>query len=308
MDILFVAHFLNGFLMIAMPVGLAIYLTNRWKMGGRIWWIGAATFILSQVGHIPFNWAATKLLNQTGIVNWNPASQLVFNAVFLGISAGIFEEGARYLAMRWWARDARSWRGGVMFGAGHGGAEAIILGGLTLYAFLQLVTLRNADLSRLFPANQLALAQSQVKAYWSAAWYASLMGALERLLTIPCQIAMAVMVMQVFIRKNIGWLLLAIGYHALIDGSSVIGLKYLIPVGVEGVVAVFAIISVIIIFLLHQPEPAEAIPVPAPAKVVAMPAPIQETPENLENTRYLKGKFLVSLGRMGQGRPPPCAC
>jgi len=286
MDILFIAHLLNGLLMIAMPVGLAIYLTSRWKLGGRIWWIGAATFILSQVGHIPFNWAAGKLLNQTALISWNPTAQLIFNAIFLGISAGIFEEGARYLVMRWWAKDTRSWRRGVLFGAGHAGAEAIIVGVLTLYAFLQLATIRNMDLSKLFTANQLALAQQQVQAYWSMTWYGAMLGALERLLAMTCQIAMAVMVMQVFIRKNIGWLFAAIGYHALIDGSAVISQKFLTPAGIEGVVSLFAILGVVIIFLLRQPEPPEVILAAAPAAVVSMPEPIPETPEDLEKTRY----------------------
>ncbi|MGA2490877.1 MAG: YhfC family glutamic-type intramembrane protease, partial [Anaerolineales bacterium] len=128
MDILFGTHFLNGLLMVAMPVGLAIFLMHRWKLGGRIWWIGAVTLILSQVGHIPFNWGAGKLLNQTDMVAWDPTAQLIFNAVFGGLSAGIFEEVTRYLVLRWWAKDVRSWRKGVLLGAGHSGAEAIIYG------------------------------------------------------------------------------------------------------------------------------------------------------------------------------------
>jgi Predicted membrane protein len=286
MDIPIIAHLLNGLLMIAMPVGLAIYLTSRWKLGGRIWWIGAATFILSQIGHIPFNWVAGKILNQTGMITWDPTFQLVFNAVFLGVSAGIFEEGARYLVMRWWAKDTRSWRKGVLFGAGHGGAEAIILGAITMYAFLQLATIRNTDLSRLFPANQLALVQRQVQAYWSMTWYSSMLGALERFFTIPCQIAMAVMVMQVFIRKNIGWLFVAISYHALLDGMAVVGQKYINPLGLEGVIGIFAILSVAIIFLLRQPEPFEAISPVEPAVDVSQIEPVQETSENIEKTRY----------------------
>ncbi len=286
MDILFIAHFLNGLLMIAMPVGLAIILASRWKMSGRIWWIGAATFVLSQVGHIPFNWAAGKILNQTGMLSWNPTAQLIFNAVFLGISAGIFEEGARYLAMRWWAKDTRSWHKGILFGAGHGGAEAILLGLIALYAFIQLTAIRHADLSKLFPPNQLALAQLQVQAYWSSPWYMAMLGALERLFTIPCQIAMAVLVMQVFTRKNIGWLFAAIGYHTLLDGVAVIGQKYLLPVGLEGVIGIFAILSIAITFLLRQPEPVELLSPVAPALVVPLTEPVPETAENLENTRY----------------------
>jgi uncharacterized membrane protein YhfC len=286
MDVLFIAHLLNGLLMVGMPVGLAIYLSDRWKLGGRIWWIGAATFILSQTGHIPFNWLVGIVLNQTGRVAWNPIYQLIFNAVFLGVSAGIFEEGARYLVMRWWVKDVRSWRKGVLFGAGHGGAEAIILGAITLYAFLQLVAIKNADLTKLFPANQFALAQRQVQAYWSATWYASMLGALERFFTIPCQIAMAVMVTQVFIRRNIGWLQAAISYHALLDGAAVVGQKYINPLSLEGVIGIFAILGVAIIFLLRQPEPSEAISLGEQAVVVPQIVPVQETSENLEKTRY----------------------
>jgi hypothetical protein len=97
---------------------------------------------------------------------------------------------------------------------------------------------------------------------------------------------MAVMVMQVFIRKDISWLFAAIGYHALIDGSGVISQKYLIPVGVEGVVALFAILGAVIIILLRQPEPPEVLPTTTPIPVVAMPGPVPETLENLERTRY----------------------
>jgi len=69
MDILFGTHFLNGLLMVAMPVGLAIFLMHRWKLGGRIWWIGTASFILSKIGHIPFNWVAGKILIQADLVS-----------------------------------------------------------------------------------------------------------------------------------------------------------------------------------------------------------------------------------------------
>jgi uncharacterized membrane protein YhfC len=287
MDILFFTHLLNGLLMVAMPFGLAVYLMRHWNLGGRTWWIGAATFILSQVGHIPFNLGIDKLLNQTGMVAWNPVYQLIFNAVFLGLSAGIFEEGTRYLVLRWWARDARSWRNGVLFGAGHGGAEAIILGLLVLYSFFQFAALRNADLAKVFPANQLELAQRQLEAYWSASWYTTLLGALERFFTIPCQIAMAVMVMQVFTRKHPRWLFLAIGYHAMIDASSVVSIKYFGVYWTEAIVGGFAILSVILIFVLRQPEPpADIIPV-KPGMTVPLPEPPEETLENLEKTRYL---------------------
>lgn len=286
MDILFWAHLLNGLLMIAMPVGLAIYLTRRWKLGWGLWFIGAGTFILSQVGHIPFNSAAGALLNRTAMVNWSKPNQLIFNAIFLGLSAGLFEELFRYGMFRWWAKDARSWRKGVLAGAGHGGVEAIILGILVLYSFMQLAAYRNVDLATIVPAAQLEVAQGQITTYWSATWYASLLGALERFFTIPVQIAFSVIVMQTFTRKQWFWVWLAVLYHALIDASVVYLLQPLGMYGVEALAGGFAVLSVIIIFSLRQPETDN----PQPVSVSSMPMPklepMEETPDNLDNSKY----------------------
>ena len=286
MDILFWAHLLNGLLMIAMPIGLAIYLTRRWKLGWGLWFIGAGTFILSQVGHIPFNSAAGALLNRTAMVDWSKPNQLIFNAIFLGLSAGLFEELFRYGMFRWWAKDARSWRKGVLAGAGHGGVEAIILGILVLYSFMQLAAYRNVDLAAIVPAAQLEVAQGQITTYWSATWYASLLGALERFFTIPVQIAFSVIVMQTFTRKQWFWVWLAVLYHALIDASVVYLLQPLGMYGVEALAGGFAVLSVIIIFSLRQPEPDN----PQPVSVSPMPMPklepMEETPDNLDNSKY----------------------
>jgi uncharacterized membrane protein YhfC len=288
MDILFLVHLLNAGLMIAMPVGLAIFLTRRWRTGWRLWLIGAATFILSQVGHIPFNALLSPLLLQTGLTQLSMPAQILISAVILGLSAGLFEELFRYGMFRWWAKDARSWRAGILTGAGHGGAEAILLGLLALYVFLQLAALRHADLSAFFPADQLELAREQVAAFWSMTWYDSLLGALERLFTIPIQISMAVLVLQCFLRRQGFWVWLAVAYHALVDATAVLGVNYLGSYGTEALVAGYAILSVTIIFLLRTPEPApppEGNPPPAPP--VFIPRPPEETAEKLEDTRFV---------------------
>lgn len=289
MNFLSLTYFLNGFLMIAMPVGLAIFLTRRWKLGSGIWWIGFITFVLSQVGHIPFNAMVNPLFNQFGFIALNPTLQLLTKSVFLGLSAGVFEEGARYLILRFWAKGVRSWRTGILFGAGHGGAEAVIFGALALYSSIQLVAVRDMtpdQLSQAFGAGNVALAQAQIAAFWSAPWYMTLLGALERFFTIPCQIAMAVMVVQTFTRKNISWLFIAIGYHALLDSVAVFGQKYLNGLELEGVVGLFALLSVGIIFFLRQPKPSEN-PVSALVSMPEfVPEPVVETDENLDNTHY----------------------
>jgi len=286
-----IAYPLDALLMIAVPIALGVFLSRRWQFSWKIWWMGAATFVLSQVGHIPFNAGLTMLFNReilpTPPQSWNP----LFNAIILGLSAGLWEEGARYATYRWWAKDARTWRKGIWLGAGHGGVEAILLGAILLINFFYLLAMRNTDLSKIVPPDQLALAQSQVNAFWSAPWYLVLIGALERVLTQPIQIALSVLVLQVFARRRIFWLFVAIGWHALVNAGAVyIGLRTN-PITAEVTVAVASCISLILIFLLRkpEPEPEDEIPPPPPLTLPDEVGEVNdtiETPERLDQTRY----------------------
>jgi uncharacterized membrane protein YhfC len=296
MDVLLDAHLYNALLMIAIPVVLGFYLTRRFGFGVRLWWIGAAGFVLSQVGHIPFNALLTQLF-QNGVLPPPPVEwRLPFNALVLGLSAGLWEELTRAGIFRWWAKDARSWRKGVLLGAGHGGSEAILLGVLVLVTFFNMVVLRNMDLSQVVPPEQLDLTRQGVQDYWSAPWHMVMLGALERALTIPSQIAFSVLVLQAFTRGRSYWVALAVLYHTVLDAAVV----YLGGVwagqpwafyALEGVIAVFAAISIALIFLLRRPEPLE---VPAPAAAVPEPLPgikpedvqLEVTEEDLDRSRY----------------------
>jgi uncharacterized membrane protein YhfC len=271
MNILYITYFLNGFFMIAMPIILAIILIRRWKLGWRLWLIGGATFILSQVAHIPFNYVAGQVLSP--IFKTVPESSVyIFNAIFLGLSAGLFEELFRYGMFRWWAKDARSWRKGVMTGAGHGGFESIILGVLVLLAYVQLVALRNPTILAALPAGQVEAVQAQLTAYWSAPWYMTLIGAVERFFVIIIQISFAVIVLQTFTRKQWFWVWLAVLYHSIVDASAVLAVKNIGVYWTEAIVAGYVLISLVIIFVLRQPEPVEVLPSPVEPEIPAVEA------------------------------------
>jgi len=286
-NILSVTYFLNGFLMIAIPVGLTIYMTRKFKQGWRLFLIGAATFIFSQVLHIPFNALVSPLFNQFGFIALPVVLQNAILSGFLGLSAGLFEELSRYAMYRWWAKDARSWGMGLLAGAGHGGIEAIILGLLVLYGYIQMLIVRGVDISTLVAPDQVELAKTQIQAYWSAPWYMTMLGALERLFTIPLHLACSVLVLQAFTRKKFWWVGLAILYHALADGVAVfvsqIGFSAL---AIEGFIGIFAIMSIVIVFALRQLEPSADL-VSAPISTPKFkPEKVNETKENLDMTRY----------------------
>ena len=289
-----ITRFLNGFLMIAMPIALGIYLVNKLHAGGKIWIIGAATFIISQVGHLPFNSYVLNPILGTIQQTFHGVFGSLMVALLLGLSAGIFEECARYGMFRWWLKDKQSWNTAVIAGAGHGGIEAIILGVIVMVVYMNMVALRNSDPSNLnLTPDQLEITRQQIQIYWSTPWYDTLFGAIERAFTIPFHIMASVVVLQVFTRRpgkqQIGWLGLAIGLHTLMDASVVFIAGQWNGYIAEAVLGIMVIFEIITIFALRQPEP-EPIAIPTGEVVNAVPKyspePVEETKENLEKTRY----------------------
>lgn len=286
-SILYLTHPLNGLLMVSMPVLIGIFISRKFKLGWRLWWIGVATFVLSQVGHIPFN-AAVGLLMQRGVLpSPSPEYALLFSAVFLGLSAGLWEEGLRYATYRWWAKDARGWSKALMLGVGHGGIEAILFGLIVLLNFVVMLALRGADLSNLFPPEQLKALAEQSDVYWSLPWYDSLLGALERAFAIPIHICLSVLVLQSFTRNKIRWLFIAIVWHSVVNSVAVYMLQnqgiYLTELGI----GVMSLISIAAIFALRQPEPiATVVPPPLPELIRPELDALEPSAEKLDESRY----------------------
>lgn len=275
---------LNYALMILIPIALGIFIHRRTGAGWRLFLMGGVTFVLSQLFHIPFNWAIQRAgMLPTDLSSW---ANLLFTALFLGLSAGVFEETARYLTYRYWAKDARSWSRGLMLGAGHGGTEAIIVGALAAVSFAGLVmTANNETIMSAIPAADQAIITDSLAGLLATPWYGLLLGAAERVFAIAAHLALSIMVLQVFLRGSLRWLFLAIGYHALFNMIAVVGVTRTGPYATEGLLAVFSLLSLYIIFKLRSPEPppAELQPMPLPA---VEPADLQPTEEIIDRSRY----------------------
>jgi uncharacterized membrane protein YhfC len=294
MDLLAVTYFLTWLFMIAVPILLGIFLVHKFHLSGKVWWIGAAIFILSQVFHLPFNNFALNPVLASLQAALPGTLGFLFVCLLAGLSAGIFEEFARYGMFRWWLKDRRTWRNAIVAGTGHGGVESILLGLYLLYIYLNMIVLRNTDLGRLNLAlGQLPIIQQQVQLYWSTAWYNTFIPFIERGFTIPFHIMASVLVLQVFTRRpgkqQLGWLALAILLHTVMDGSAVFIANQWNVYIAEAVLGGLAVLDVVIIFAVRQPEP-QAAKAAQPQPGLQTPpftiTPLEETLENLEKTRY----------------------
>jgi uncharacterized membrane protein YhfC len=286
MDIL--ARILNAVLMIFIPLAIGAVLARKLRAEWRIFGLGMMTFVVSQVFHLPFNaWLLNPFIEQTGLVNIGLPKNLMAVALLYGLSAGIFEEVTRYIGFRLWLKSERDFPTALMFGTGHGGMEAILLGILTLYAFFQLLALRNADLVNLLDAQQIDRVRLQLSAYWSAPWYVAVMGAVERAATLCFHVSAAVLVLQAFKRRNLLWLLAAMGWHALLDAVAVFAARTWNIFIAEGLIISAGLLSLALIYVLRE-FPSKPDRTPPPEGLVSPRVEINELQiENLEDSRYV---------------------
>jgi len=182
--------------MIVLPIALAFYLTRKFKLSWKLVLAGALTFIASQVLHIPLLYGLTALFKNGTLPAIPQAWTTFFNAMLLGLLAGIFEETARWILYKFILKNAKTWNEGVLVGIGHGGVEAVLLGFVALASVGSMIAMRNADLSTMgIPANQIEITKQQIAAFWSTPVYMAFLGFVERVSAISLHLSLSVMVL-----------------------------------------------------------------------------------------------------------------
>lgn len=288
---------LNAFLMIGLGLGLGFVLHHRFDLPWGVYGAGALTFILSQVAHIPFNvYVLNPFLGRIAPQPDPGSSDLILWGVLLGLSAGVFEETARYLALRFWRKDVRTWRLSVMLGAGHGGIEAVLVGVFAFVGFMQLVLFRQFD-PRAFAdipeGPQLEALQLTLNTYWGYNWYEHLWGSLERFSVLPIHISATVLVYKAVRNRNLLWYLAAVLWHTLVDFFAVYASQsWGVPV-TEGIIFALGMFGWALVFILRDPQPPPETEPEIQETTIEPPArplpPAEEpslTNQDLEESRY----------------------
>ncbi|HXF85874.1 MAG TPA: YhfC family glutamic-type intramembrane protease [Anaerolineales bacterium] len=239
-----VAYVISFLGMIFLPIGVWVYFTRRFALSWKLVLAGGLTFIASQILHIPL---------VVGIGSFLQKIPLWVNAAILGLLAGVFEETARYILFKFILRNTRTWKEGILVGFGHGGTEAVLLGIFAALTFVNMLIYRNVDLSTVpgIPADQLELAKTQVAAYWSAPTYMALIGFIERIFAMCLHLSLSIMVLYALASGKPLWFWLALLWHAWVDAVAVYIGQVMGILQAEGLIAIFALVSLWIVLRMR---------------------------------------------------------
>lgn len=202
--------------MLGAPIGIAFAMRRAawgsWPVVGA----GAFAWMSSQVVHLPLNEVleAVRVLGPGGLPSYAQVA-------VLAATAGLCEEPARYLVLRFVVRRARSHGDALAFGVGHGGIESMFFGLLAGSAFLQMIAARDAPAAMGLDATQSAA----IAAYWASPAGAPLLAALERLMAITFHVSASCLVVAAITRRAPWIVLVSIVWHTVANFVAVGALR-----------------------------------------------------------------------------------
>lgn len=210
-------------LSVAIPLGMLFFLKNKYEIGVRAFFFGCIAFIL-------FPGMLEQLFHS--VVQFTPLWDILTNnillyAIYGGVAAGFFEETARFIVMNnILTKEREEPHTALMYGAGHGGMEAIFIVGSAMVNNLIYANLINAGKSDILlanlPANQVDTMTNALNQLVSAKWYDFFTGIIERIPAIAIHISLSILIWIAIVRIKPYFYLIAVFIHALVDGLMVI--------------------------------------------------------------------------------------
>ena len=172
-------------------------------------------------------------------------------ALYGGLAAGLFEETGRLMAMKLLKKKDSQPDLSLMYGAGHGGIEVLLVMGLTMAQNLVYALMMNAGQTEAIlasaPEAQAQVLASGLQSLAATPAWLFLVSPLERVIALVLHMSLSVLVWRAVTQKGKFYLYVAaIGIHALVDAVAVLLQQYGVPVLV--IEAVMAAIDVAVVF------------------------------------------------------------
>lgn len=148
---------------------------------------------------------------------------LIIMSLYVGLRTGIFESGITYIGVKYLKLSSMSWNDAVAMGVGFGGAEAIVLGALSLLSMI------------IFLAEPLQFYQLPLASQDQFALAFIPIPVIERLFTLFIHIFTVVLAVYAVKLHDWRWLALSMGLKTITDGALPIFGYYLSGMGAYAV-------------------------------------------------------------------------
>jgi uncharacterized membrane protein YhfC len=213
---------LSATAILAGVAGLVLGLRRRGQVAWVVFALGAGAFVAAQLVHVPVLAALTLVAKGNTLA---PGVKLTLNVIVLGGTAGLFEELARYAVLRNFRSRFPRWVDAVGFGIGHGGIEAVLLAvGMGIQrAFLLFKGDAILEQVQHTAPDKLPALQQQLHQLHTMGPLLAVLPVWERALAVLLHIALSIMVWKSVQQSRPALLVLAILWHAGIDGLAVLG-------------------------------------------------------------------------------------
>jgi uncharacterized membrane protein YhfC len=207
----------SAILAVVWPVAIFLICRRRMALALRNVLLGAGVFLVfSQVLEKGLHVYLLKANPATAA--WLHTHAIAF-ALYGCLAAGLFEEVGRYLGMRFLVRPTGDPGTAVAYGIGHGGIEAILIGGVAAVQTFVFATMLNSG--RLETALAAALTPDALAHLRAGLEHLSVItvasGAVERLIALLIQIALSLVVWRAVESRRLSLLAVAVMLHAVID-------------------------------------------------------------------------------------------
>jgi uncharacterized membrane protein YhfC len=238
----------------AAPFAAYFILRRRMTLSWRNIGIGAAVFFVFAL--------VLEASMHYLVLTADPATSAWFKShragyvVYGVLAAGLFEEGGRFLGMRFLVRPTGNPGTAVAYGLGHGGIESLLIGALgQAQAFAMALLLKAGMLDTTLGATMPRAVLAKVHDQFShLTFLTASIGGFERIVALGLQIALSFVVWRAVEQKKIWLVFAAIGLHAASDlGAGLYQAGFIKSVFVAEAWG-FAALGVIVLFVRSFPR------------------------------------------------------
>lgn len=236
---------------IGVPIALLVLIHKKKGAGISCFFLGASVFfvaavLLEQMLHM-------VVLTVTGdMITGN----IGLYGLYGGLAAALFEETGRFVAMKYFMKKKLNTANALMYGAGHGGFEAILIVGLTylnnvlISIMINMGTLE-AGLNMLDEETK-SVTMESLSALWTTPATLFYLAGIERIFAIAIQIALSVL-MYLGVQYGKGLCIAgAYGLHFLVDFITVIMAERIGTAGTEGCLLLLTTIIAVVVYRIWK--------------------------------------------------------